>query len=128
MIDLSTPLFHGTSSMYEAAIRHEVRAGAGENYDGEGQLGPGFYMTPQLEAATFFAHGACRTIGGIPLILRVIIPNRSWVGIAVPEVLWWRIPTEFLTAYDYLEAPITGLPMWYNVKFNPHCCGLLRVE
>jgi hypothetical protein len=118
--------YHGTSSVHEASIRQGINPPTGANFGGYSQLGEGFYITPEREAAEYFANQAVQNVGGEPVVLRVFARGfERMSGASVPESLWWKVSSTYITDYDYLMAPISGLEHWSQIKFNPSTYGYL---
>ena len=121
--------FHGTTSTYAQSIMDEIKVPDINNFGGRSQLGPGFYTTEQYFAAKWFADNAVvkeKKRGGQadPVVLRVftrLSDYKQMRGTTIDEQLWWEIkPTSsYITGYDYLDAPISGLEQWSQRKFNP---------
>lgn len=124
----TTPLWHGTSSVHLAALRQGIRSMMGENFKGDGQLGPGFYTTPDREAAEVFAVWAVHQRGGAPVIVRIVPPQRPLSGMIIPKALWWAVPGVLMETYDYLEAAIDSYEQHWSVKFNPRICADLVMQ
>jgi len=120
--------YHRTSSVHVPSIRQGINPPTGANFAGKAQLGEGFYVTPDYEAAELFARWSTLQCGGEPIVLRVQAEGFSQMsGTSVPRSLWWQTPAEYITNYDYLEAPISGMEQWSQIKFNPRVYDLLRV-
>jgi hypothetical protein len=47
-------------------------------------------------------------------------------GSSVPRSMWWNTPRRYVTSYDYLRAPISGMEVWSQIKFNPRVYHLLK--
>ena len=119
--------YHGTSSQYETAIRRGINPPSGANFRGRAQLGEGFYVTGDRSAAEYFARVATHNAGGKPIVLKVYARNFTTMsGSSVPRNLWWRVPPSYITDYDYLTAPISGLEQWSQIKFNPSVYTFLQ--
>ena len=127
-----TPTFvgyHGTSSVHVPAIQAGIQPPTGRNYGGGAQLGAAFYTTPDYTTAEYFADNAVVKAGGVPVILEVYAANFSQLrGTAFPPAEWWSVAPEYISAYDYLTAPINGLEPVEQIKFNPRAYGTLEIQ
>jgi hypothetical protein len=123
--------YHGTTSKHLASILAGINPPTGANYSGFSQLGEGFYTTPELAVAEEFADNAAAVKGGQPVVLKVYARNfNSMIGVSVPKHLWWKqpFPTDLITGYDYLVAPISSYEPAIQYKFNPRAYPYLRVS
>lgn len=121
--------YHGTSAVYVPAIRAGIQPPTGRNFGGAAQLGEGFYTTPDYATAQQFAAFAVVSAGGAPVVLAVYAHNFATMqGTAVPQTAWWNIPQHYITAWDYLTAPISGFEPVEQVKFNPRAYSALEVR
>lgn len=132
MTSTPTPQFvgyHGTSSLDVAAIVAGIDPPSGRNYAGHAQLGNGFYTTANADAADIFAQNAVLQRGGMPVVLAVYVDGfDAMEGVEVELGLWWDVPAEYTTDYDYLTAPISGMDWAEQIKFNPHTYGRISVQ
>ncbi|NTW02496.1 MAG: hypothetical protein HGA19_14660 [Oscillochloris sp.] len=99
--------YHGTSSIYVTSILAKINPPSGKNYDGESQLGVGFYVTRSKRAAELFAEVAVDEAGtGSPVVLEVYAKGFSRMrGISISRRQWWNITSNSLLVrgFDYLE-------------------------
>jgi hypothetical protein len=116
---------HGTSSSHFSSLFTGI-----DPTLGTGDLGPGFYTTPQQPVAEYFAHRAVGAYGGKAAILGVQVKgfttgDNPMVGIFVP--LGTKITADMIANYDYLYGPVSSFPGAFQVKFNPRVAHRLRV-
>ena len=66
--------------------------------------------------------------GGEPVILEVYANDFAQLrGVEVEPELWWELPAQYISDYDYLTAPISGMEWADQIKFNPHTYARLVV-
>jgi hypothetical protein len=122
--------FHGTSSVHVPSLLNKISPAFGLNTGGKGQLGKGFYTTPDIQAALFFGQNAVLTSGGEPVAVPIYSTRKLsmlW-GQEVPSALWGRVPQELIDKYDFLYSPISGYEAALQIKFNPRAYKYLRAR
>lgn len=123
--------YHGTTSAAVSSLLQGIRPVARRNFAGFAQLGEGFYTTPDYAAALVFADVAIREAGGTRVVLEVYARGLGrMIGREVPRRLWWDLPADspYITAFDYLTAPVNGYEPVVQRKFNPRAYEALTVR
>jgi hypothetical protein len=115
---------HGTSTENMSSILTGI-----DPTLGAGQLGPGFYTTPQLPYAELNAFRAVDKFGGKAVILGVqakgfTTGENPMKGLYVP--VGATITPAMLANYDYLYGPVESFPGMFQVKFNARAAPRIR--
>jgi hypothetical protein len=123
--------YHGTSSEYVPSLMVGVTdvPSSMKKFGGQGQLGRGFYTTPDLDAANTFAKLSAEATDGKPVVLGVWVKGFSKMkGQYVDRNGWWKpIPSKYMNNADYLYSAIDGYEQWKQIKFNPSAYAQIKV-
>jgi hypothetical protein len=121
--------FHGTSTVHVPSLLIGINPLFGLNTGGRGQLGPGFYTTPDIQAAVQFAQDAVNVSGGSIAVLRIYARNFAQLrGTYVEDTWWGRVPAAWITDFDFLYSEISGYESATQIKFNPRAYPYLKAR
>jgi hypothetical protein len=94
-------------------------------------LDAGLYTTDFQTAIDIFALGALAKAPGKPAAFAIYaegFDEMRGLGIPYNSGLWWRkMPSEYVSRYDYLVAPIETYEYAIQIEFNPRACSTLIV-
>lgn len=133
-------LYHGSSTIHEESLLAGINKTELMTFGFRTQ-GSGFYTTPQLEAAQYFAEVVAQDKGGEPacFIVRVIDfdkmigYNKATQSRIEPygRIIKYKSPPSeayIRDNFDYVRAKIIGFGNWEEVVFMERAYSKLRLE